>query len=159
NVARNPLTRKTRMAARRLPAALVCRGTVGTGVNIAKLAWDDPLGEICMTNKILVRLVLVLAILSTLTLAAWLPKPSALHLATQAEAAEMSQDEFERRVHDYLLAHPEVVGEALYRLQEKQDEEAAAAGKAVLKAHAAEVFDDPDSPTSGNPKGDVTVVE
>ena len=112
-----------------------------------------------MTNKILVRLVLVLAILSTLTLAAWLAKPSALHLATQAEAAEMSQDEFERRVHDYLVAHPEVVGEALYRLQEKQDEEDAAAGKAVLKAHAAEVFDDPDSPTSGNPKGDVTVVE
>jgi hypothetical protein len=62
-----------------------------------------------MTNKILVRLVLVSATLSTLTLAAWLAKPSALHLATQAEAAEMSQDEFERRVHDYLLAHPEVV--------------------------------------------------
>ncbi|MGC1235263.1 MAG: DsbA family protein [Xanthobacteraceae bacterium] len=112
-----------------------------------------------MANKLLVRLILVSAILPTLTLAAWLAKPSALHLATRAEAAEMSQDEFERRVHDYLLAHPELVGEALYRLQEKQDAEDAAAGRAVLKAHAAEVFDDADSPVSGNPKGDVTVVE
>jgi protein-disulfide isomerase len=58
-----------------------------------------------------------------------------------------------------LLAHPELVGEALYRLQEKQDAEAAAAGRAVLKAHAAEVFDDADSPVSGNPEGDVSVVE
>src|SRR5215471_18270277 len=91
-----------------------------------------------MTNKVLVRLILVSVILPTLALAAWLAMPSALHLATRAEAAEMSQDEFERRVHDYLLAHPEVVGEALYRLQEKEDEEAAAAGQAVLKAHAAE---------------------
>ena len=112
-----------------------------------------------MANKVSVRLILVSAILPTLTLAAWLAKPSALDLATRVEAAEMSQDEFERRVHDYLLAHPEVVGEALYRLQEKQDAEDAAAGKAVLKAHAAEVFDDPDSPVSGNPESDVTVVE
>ena len=43
-----------------------------------------------MTNKILVRLVLVSTIMATLTLAAWLAKPSALHLATRAETAEMS---------------------------------------------------------------------
>ena len=74
-----------------------------------------------MANKVSVRLILVSAILPTLTLAPWIAKPSILHLATRAEAAEMSQDEFEQRFHNYLLAHPEVVGEALYRLQEKQD--------------------------------------
>lgn len=74
-------------------------------------------------------------------------------------SSSMPQGEFEQRVHDYLLAHPEVVGEAISRLEARQRDREAAEGQVVLKARAAEVFNDPDSPTSGNPNGNVTLVE
>jgi Copper resistance protein ScsC N-terminal domain len=37
--------------------------------------------------------------------------------AAVAAAGNVPKDEFERRVHDYLLAHPEVIGEAIHRLE------------------------------------------
>ncbi|HET8921252.1 MAG TPA: DsbA family protein [Xanthobacteraceae bacterium] len=76
-----------------------------------------------------------------------------------AVRAQTSQTEFEQRVRSYLLEHPEVVGEALNRLEAKQGELDAADAKAALKAHTAEVFQDPDSPIGGNPNGDITLVE
>ncbi len=86
-------------------------------------------------------------------------KLSNLHLANAALAADVPQDEFEQRVRNYLLAHPEVIAEALNRLQAKQDEQDAAGAKSVLKARVADVYQDPDSPVGGNPNGNVTVVE
>jgi protein-disulfide isomerase len=74
-------------------------------------------------------------------------------------AADMPKDEFERRVHDYLLAHPEVIGEAVNRLEAKQREQEAARGRAALKSHADQVFHDAADPVGGNPSGDVTLVE
>jgi len=88
----------------------------------------------------------------------WFAKSPGLHLGSPAVAADISQGEFEQRVRNYLLADPEVVGEALNRLEAKQGELDAAA-RAALKDHAAEVFQDPDSPVSGNSNGDVTLVE
>ena len=80
-----------------------------------------------------------------------------------ADAAEASsnipQDQFERRVHDYLLAHPEVIGEALNQLEARQHEQDAAVGQAVLNSRKDEVFNDPSSPVSGNRNGNVTLVE
>jgi len=77
----------------------------------------------------------------------------------KAVAAEMSQDEFEQRVRTYLLEHPEVIADAINRLQERQAQQDTAQVTAELKAHADEVFRDPDSPVGGNPEGDVTLVE
>lgn len=81
----------------------------------------------------------------------------------QASAAEpntgMSKQEFEQRVHDYLLAHPEVIGEALNRLDALQREQTAKQAQVALKSHANQVFHDPNDPVSGNPNGDVTLVE
>ena len=77
----------------------------------------------------------------------------------KAVAAEMSQDEFEQRVRNYLLEHPEVIADAINRLQERQAQQDTAQVTAELKAHADEVFRDPDSPVGGNPEGDVTLVE
>src|SRR5262249_35983485 len=81
--------------------------------------------------------------------------------AVEASAAlvNMPKDEFERRVHDYLLAHPEIVGEAINRLEAKQREQEVARGRAALKSQADQVFRDPADPVSGNPSGDVTLVE
>ncbi len=80
--------------------------------------------------------------------------------AVAADAgADMSKDEFERRVHDYLLAHPEVIGEAINRLEAQQREQDEAQGQAALKSHAGLVFRDPADPVGGNPSGDATLVE
>ena len=80
--------------------------------------------------------------------------------ATAAEvAAAMSKEEFERRVHDYLIAHPEVIGEAINRLEARQRDQEAKQAQATLKLHADQVFRDPNDPVSGNPLGDATLVE
>jgi protein-disulfide isomerase len=85
----------------------------------------------------------------------------ALDLGFQSARAETdaAADEFGQRVREYLLAHPEVIVEAMQvfearRLQDEEDE-----ARAVLAARADEVFRDPDSPVGGNAKGDVTMVE
>ncbi|MER8732121.1 DsbA family protein [Mesorhizobium sp. M1227] len=84
----------------------------------------------------------------------------ALGLNGQAIAAgEMSQDQFDQRIHDYILAHPEVVMEALQSLDARQREAAAKEAKAALAAKADEIFRDPASPVGGNAEGDVTMVE
>ncbi len=73
--------------------------------------------------------------------------------------AEMSQDEFDRRVHDYVMAHPEVIMDSVNQREARAREKAETDVQKVLQARAAEVFRDPDSPTGGNPNGDVTLVE
>ena len=74
-------------------------------------------------------------------------------------AAAMPEGEFERRVRAYLLEHPEVIAEAISRLESQQGAQDAAEVQAVLKSRADEIFRDPDSPVGGNPDGDVTLVE
>ncbi|TIS53330.1 MAG: DsbA family protein [Mesorhizobium sp.] len=87
---------------------------------------------------------------------AWL----ALGPHSQAIAAgEMSQDQFDKRIHDYILAHPEVIMEALQSLDARQREAAAKEAKAALAAKADEIFRDPASPVGGNAEGNVTMVE
>lgn len=46
----------------------------------------------------------------------WFGKSHGFHLGSAVLAADMSQDEFEQRVRNYLLEHPEVVGDALNSL-------------------------------------------
>ena len=98
-----------------------------------------------MTNRLFVRRVLVWAIWAVLAFGAgsvWLTNFSRIQLGTAALAAEMSQEEFEQRVRTYLLEHPEVLMEAVNRLDAKQGEQEAAAASAVLKDRAADVFQD-----------------
>ncbi len=80
--------------------------------------------------------------------------------AVAAEAsATMSKDEFEQRVRAYLLEHPEVIGEAINRLEAQQREQDAKLGQAALKSHVDAVFRDASDPVGGNLKGDATLVE
>jgi len=93
------------------------------------------------------------------TAGVWFATERGVLRVPQAVAAEMPQDEFEQRVRTYLLEHPEVIADAINRLQERQAQQDTAQVTAELKAHADEVFRDPDSPVGGNPEGDVTLVE
>lgn len=74
-------------------------------------------------------------------------------------AGEMSQDQFDQRVHDYILSHPEVVMQALQSLDARQREAEAAEAKAVLTSRADDILRDKQSPVGGNAQGDVTMVE
>ncbi|WP_341705475.1 DsbA family protein [Ferrovibrio sp.] len=62
-------------------------------------------------------------------------------------------------IRDYLLQNPEVLVEAMHALEARQQEKAAAQGRAAIAAHAKEIYDDGVSYVAGNPKGDVTIVE
>ena len=59
----------------------------------------------------------------------------------------------------YLLDHPEIVAEAMQRLEARERAAEAAAAKSVLASRADELLHDGASPVGGNAEGDVTLVE
>jgi protein-disulfide isomerase len=71
----------------------------------------------------------------------------------------MSQDEFDRKVHDYLMNNPEVIVQAVQGLEARKQREELTEAQDTLKARADEIFRDPGSPVGGNAQGDVTLVE
>jgi protein-disulfide isomerase len=103
---------------------------------------------------------------AALSLALWLVC-SALSGTASAQAAPASSPEFtpaqrqavEAIVKDYIAKHPEEVLDALQAAKDKMEKEAGDKASAVLATKKREVFNDPDSPVAGNPKGDVTMVE
>ncbi|QND64684.1 DsbA family protein [Mesorhizobium loti] len=102
------------------------------------------------------------AIVSALTLiglAAWLLLGLQGMERPAMAAGEMSQDQFDQRVHDYIIAHPEVIMESIQGLEARQRDADAAAAKAVLTSRADDIFRDKQSPVGGNAEGNVTMVE
>jgi len=85
--------------------------------------------------------------------------PGFRNAAPQQARAPETADEFGRRVRDYLLENPEVLVEAMQRLEARQRAAEADAVETVLGARADEVFRHPASPVTGNPNGDVTLVD
>jgi protein-disulfide isomerase len=66
---------------------------------------------------------------------------------------------FRAEVRAYLIENPEVLMEAIAALEARQQQDQAAADLALLRDHAAEIFEDPGSWAGGNLQGDITVVE
>jgi protein-disulfide isomerase len=64
-----------------------------------------------------------------------------------------------RSIRAYLMANPEVLVEAMQELERKQDSQRDAVAQKAIVQQEAELFRDADSPTGGNPAGDVTIVE
>jgi uncharacterized protein len=65
----------------------------------------------------------------------------------------------EQMTKDYILAHPEVIQDALAALQERQQADEAKANEAAVKEHDAKIFASPHQVVLGNPQGKVTLVE
>jgi protein-disulfide isomerase len=87
----------------------------------------------------------------------------ALFCAGIAQAAptvmpELQKKQIESTIHDYLVSHPEVLLEASQALQAKQKNEAQYAAKSAIMKNSEQLFKLDDA-FSGNPKGDVTIVE
>ena len=55
--------------------------------------------------------------------------------------------------------NPEVLMEAMKELQTREQTSAQAKTDAAIKTYTDKIFNDPNSPVGGNPKGDVTIVE
>lgn len=83
------------------------------------------------------------------------PAPAATGNFTDAQRAEI-----ESILKDYLVnKHPEIMAEGLQNLQKREREDAEAKSKAAVTTAKDRIYNDPNSPVGGNPKGDVTVVE
>lgn len=72
---------------------------------------------------------------------------------------EQSAEAIEQIVHDYLLAHPEVLVEALQIWQAQQAANAKTRERHVIMALSDEIYADPTSPVGGNTDGALTIVE
>ena len=64
-----------------------------------------------------------------------------------------------KTIREYLIANPEVLVEAMQELERKQDGQRDAVAQKGVQENQAELFRDPDSPTGGNPNGDVVIVD
>jgi protein-disulfide isomerase len=80
-----------------------------------------------------------------------------------AGSAEMSispdRAAIEQIIHDYLMAHPEVVIESLRAGDARIKEQEAEQTRAQIVKHRDELVRDAKSPEGGSPSGDVTIVE
>ena len=65
----------------------------------------------------------------------------------------------EQIVHDYLLHNPQVIVDAVEKLEQQHQDEAQAAAKTAIVERKNELLHDPQSPVAGNPNGNVTIVE
>lgn len=85
-----------------------------------------------------------------------------LFAAVPAQAQDVSEAErhkIEKIVREYLVANPEVIVDALRAYEGKRQAKAEEAAQAAIGTHRAALENDPTSPTVGNAKGDVTIVE
>jgi len=73
--------------------------------------------------------------------------------------SEPQRAEIERIVKEYLIAHPEVLQEAISELEKRQTAAEAERHRAGIKAHSEALFNSPRQVTLGNLQGDVTLVE
>jgi protein-disulfide isomerase len=62
-------------------------------------------------------------------------------------------------IHDYLTKNPDVLLDALQAAEDKIKGEARDKAAQALSTRRREIFDDPETPFAGNPKGDVSLVE
>jgi len=80
--------------------------------------------------------------------------------APTATFSDTQRAEIENIVKEYLTKkNPEVMIDAMKELQNRQNADAAVKSKAALSSSHDKIFNDPNSPVGGNPKGNVTVVE
>jgi protein-disulfide isomerase len=75
------------------------------------------------------------------------------------EFSSAQRNEVERIVREYLIAHPEVLQEAMNELDKRQTAAQAEKHKAAIKQYSEVLFSSPRQVVLGNPNGNVTFVE
>jgi protein-disulfide isomerase len=69
------------------------------------------------------------------------------------------QETLNKAIEQYIRSHPEVIEQSLQALEAKREAEEKTRQRAALATRQNDLLHDPSSPVSGNPKGDVTLVE
>ena len=100
---------------------------------------------------------ILLPLLAIAAAAAFTPDSRAESPATPG----LDREAVRKIVREYLLEHPEVIEEAIQVLQAKREsrDQVRVRVRAALREHDKALRSHPMSPVSGNPKGDVTLVE
>ena len=86
----------------------------------------------------------------------------ALLLPGAVGAADFTPEQhkaIETIIHDYLTKNPDVLLDALQAAEDKIKGDARDKAAQALSTHRREIFDDPETPFAGNPKGNVSLVE
>lgn len=74
--------------------------------------------------------------------------------------SDTQKKEVEKVVRELLLKkEPDLIVKAAQEVQRRAEKEDSEKGRETITKNKKELFNDPDSPTAGNPKGDVTIVE
>jgi protein-disulfide isomerase len=76
-----------------------------------------------------------------------------------AQTGETPPDDLGLRIREYLLANPEVIVEAVQRLEERQRQSALSESRSLLASRTEQIFNHPESPVGGNSEGEPTLVE
>lgn len=69
------------------------------------------------------------------------------------------REEMKRLIHDYIIANPNVVKEAIIALQAKEDASRDEQQKSAIVSRQQELIDPAEATVIGNPKGNVTITE
>jgi len=96
---------------------------------------------------------------SAFSLAALLAGNQLDSVAGEAPLDPAVKRSLEQVIEDYIRTHPEVIEQSLQALEDKRAAEAHQRQQAAIAVHQQELLHDPASPVSGNPAGDMTVVE
>lgn len=86
-------------------------------------------------------------------------KTKPVETVQQAAFSAEQQQAIEKIVHDYLVQNPQVLLEAASSYQRQQQEKLAQNASKTIPEVAQQLFNDPNSPVIGNPKGNVAIVE
>ena len=78
--------------------------------------------------------------------------------ASQSSIMPKDRAGLDQAIHDYLMAHPDVILDALKAAQQQADAQAAEQSRRVIATKKKELLDSPDDLVQGNPQGDVTVL-
>ena len=96
---------------------------------------------------------IVCILVSLLTYA---PQPG---LATEPVIDSALKQSMEQVIEEYIKSHPEIIEQSLQALEAKREADERARQRVALSKHQQELLHDPASPVSGNPSGDISVVE
>lgn len=88
---------------------------------------------------------------------------AALSQSTETVKPQPSISESERKaieavVREYLLNNPSLLREMIDALRAQEERERVDRAAGALQTHKEQIYNDPDSPVTGNPKGDITIV-
>ena len=76
-----------------------------------------------------------------------------------ADATTPQQQQIESVIHDYLLAHPDVLIAALRAAEDKLDRDNDIKASQAVTQHRQQIYDNPATPVAGNPQASATIVE